>query len=75
MKQYAILRLLLAGFLLYLALPIIQTHPQGLAHLFWFSWLVLFSLVFGANFATVLIGKEVTTRENEHIKQVKTLKN
>ncbi|WP_117170560.1 hypothetical protein [Paraliobacillus sediminis] len=75
MKQYAVLRLLLAGFLLYLALPSIQTHPQGLAQLYWFSWLVLFSLVFGANLATVLIGKEVTSRAVEHTKQVKTMKN
>lgn len=75
MKQYAVLRLLLAGFLLYLALPSIQMHPQGLAQLYWFSWLVLFTLIFGANLATVLLGKEVTERETEHIKQVKTMKN
>ncbi|WP_112181607.1 MULTISPECIES: hypothetical protein [Paraliobacillus] len=75
MKQYAVLRLLLAGFLLYIAFPNVQTHPEGLAHLYWFSWLVLFTLVIGANLATVLIEKEETKKEVTHVKQVKVMKN
>lgn len=44
----------MAGFLLYMAFPSLHAHSVGLAHLFWFSWLVLFTLVVGGNLAIIL---------------------
>ncbi len=52
-KQSAWLHLLLAVFLMYMAFPFIASHPVGIAHLFWFSWLTFFVLFIGANLAII----------------------
>ncbi|WP_246367102.1 hypothetical protein [Paraliobacillus salinarum] len=65
MKQYALLRLLLAGFLIYMAYPSIEAQATSTAHLFWFSWLGFLLLVIGANLAVVL-------RINHHAPQYTT---
>ena len=54
MRQYAILRLLLAAFFLYLAWPVFPEAATKLAMLFWGMWLVFFLLVTGANVSTLL---------------------
>lgn len=54
MKHYAILRLLLAGFFLYIAWPLIPQVSSNLELLFWGSWLFFLLLVIGANLATLL---------------------
>ncbi len=54
MRHYAILRLLLAGFFLYFAWPIIPDATSQIEMIFWGAWLAFFLLVVGANFATLL---------------------
>ncbi|MDC3412646.1 hypothetical protein NC797_05675 [Aquibacillus sp. 3ASR75-11] len=54
MKQYALLRILLAGFFLYVAWPSINGQMTQLSSIFWAGWLVFLLLVVGANFATLL---------------------
>ncbi|TFJ93889.1 hypothetical protein [Lentibacillus salicampi] len=54
MQHYAILRLLLAGFFLYVAWPVIPSAVTPEAVLFWGAWLGFFVLVVGANFATLM---------------------
>ena len=54
MRHYAILRLLLAGFFLYFAWPIIPEATSQIEMIFWGAWLAFFLLVVGANFATLL---------------------
>ncbi|MFB1050840.1 hypothetical protein [Paraliobacillus sp. JSM ZJ581] len=53
-KQYALLRLLLASFLIYMAYPSLKLQTTSTAHLFWFSWFGFFLLVIGSNLAIVL---------------------
>jgi len=54
MRIYTILRLMFALFLLYVAWPFIPLATTKEAKLFWMAWFVLFFLVFGSNFATLL---------------------
>lgn len=54
MRHYAILRLLLACFFLYIAWPLIPQANTQLESIFWGAWLVFLVLVIGANFATLL---------------------
>ncbi|MFC4556677.1 hypothetical protein ACFO3D_00465 [Virgibacillus kekensis] len=54
MRHYAILRLLLAGFFLYTAWPMIPGAATQAELIFWGVWLVFLLLVVGANFATLL---------------------
>lgn len=54
MRQYTILRLLLALFLLYFAWPYIPTATTQLANIFWMAWLTFLVLVIGGNLATLL---------------------
>ncbi|HLT55759.1 MAG TPA: hypothetical protein VK057_06580 [Bacillota bacterium] len=54
MRQYAILRLLLAGFFLYIAWPVIPMAATTVERLFWALWLGFFVLVVGANLSTLL---------------------
>ncbi len=54
MKNLPILRLLLAGLMIYFALPEIQTAASNLEMVFWGMWLVFFLLVVGANLAILL---------------------
>jgi len=53
-RQYTILRLLLAAFLLYFAWPYIPEATQSLEKLFWGVWLALLFVVIGGNLATLL---------------------
>lgn len=54
MRQYAILRLLLATFFLYIAWPYFPHARVGIELLFWGSWIVFCLLVIGANLAILL---------------------
>lgn len=54
MRQYAILRLLFAGFLLYIAWPSIPEMSSNLETTFWGMWLGLFFLFVSGNTATLL---------------------
>ncbi|HLR02439.1 MAG TPA: hypothetical protein VK111_06845 [Virgibacillus sp.] len=54
MKQYAVLRLLFAGFLLYIAWPYIPEMSGHLETAFWGIWLGLFFLFVCGNSATLL---------------------
>lgn len=67
MKNYAILRLLLAAFLLYVAWPHFPNAALTIEKLFWGSWLAFALLVIGANFATLLqlISPPVMEQEQE----------
>lgn len=53
-RHYAILRLLLAGFFLYFAWPVIPYATTSLELTFWGIWVLFFLLVVGANLATLL---------------------
>lgn len=54
MRQYAMLRLLFAGFLLYIAWPAIPQMATNLEAIFWAIWLGLFLLFVSGNMATLL---------------------
>lgn len=54
MKNYSILRLLLAVFLLYFAWPYIPEAVTQIEKLFWVAWLAFLLLVIGGNLATLL---------------------
>lgn len=54
MRHYATLRLLLAGFFLYIAWPLIPGATSNLELMFWGGWLFFLLLIVGANFATLL---------------------
>lgn len=54
MKQYALLRLLFALFLLYIAWPSMIQPASGVAQLFWSMWFVFVLVVSGANLATLM---------------------
>lgn len=74
MRQYAILRLLLAGFFLYFAWPIIPYATTQMEIIFWGMWLGFFMLVVGANFATLLQMTSPPVMEQKRDKQRETLK-
>ncbi|QKY71655.1 hypothetical protein [Lentibacillus sp. CBA3610] len=65
MRHYAILRLLLAGFFLYIAWPVIPSAITQEAVLFWGMWLGFLVLVVGSNFATLLQMTEPPVMEQE----------
>lgn len=54
MRHYAVLRLLLAGFFLYFAWPVIPLASTNLEKTFWGTWLAFLVLVIGGNLATLL---------------------
>ncbi|MBP2077340.1 hypothetical protein [Oceanobacillus polygoni] len=54
MRHYAILRLLLAAFFLYIAWPVIPSASSNTELIFWGGWLLFLLLVIGANLATLL---------------------
>ncbi|MEI3599928.1 MULTISPECIES: hypothetical protein [unclassified Oceanobacillus] len=54
MKNQPILRLLLAGFMLYFAWPKIPQATSTLEMTYWAMWLLFFLAVVGANFANLL---------------------
>ncbi|MFC0522338.1 hypothetical protein ACFFGV_01880 [Pontibacillus salicampi] len=54
MRQNALLRLLLACFLLYMAWPFLRVQGETLANYFWIGWMVFFVLVAGGNLALLL---------------------
>jgi len=53
LKQYSILRLLFAGFLLYIAWPAIPEMTTNSEVLFWGIWLAFFLLFVGGNSASL----------------------
>jgi len=69
MKHYAILRLLLAGFFLYIAWPLIPQVSSNLELLFWGSWLLFLVVVIGANLATLLQMTKPPIMEQDQLKR------
>lgn len=70
MRQYTILRLLLALFLLYFAWPYIPTATTQLANIFWMVWLTFLVLVIGGNLATLLqISSPPVMEQKQDMKQ------
>ena len=67
MRNYAILRLLLAAFFLYVAWPFIPEATLQIEMVFWGIWLSLFLLVVGANFSTLLRMTEAPVMEQESL--------
>lgn len=72
MRHYAILRLLLAGFFLYFAWPLIPEASTQLEILFWFTWLGFLLLVVGANLATLMQMTEPPVMEQEYTRERKS---
>lgn len=72
MRHYAILRLLLAGFFLYFAWPVIPYATTPLEMTFWGIWILFFLLVVGANLATLLQMTRPPVMEQESKKQRQT---
>ncbi|WP_077299064.1 hypothetical protein [Virgibacillus pantothenticus] len=70
--QYALLRLLLAGFMLYVAWPFIPQGTTFLEQLFWGGWLIFFLLVIGANSASLLQMIQPPIMEQKKERQRKT---
>lgn len=68
MYPYAVLRLLLAGFFLYFAWPLIPLASSKIEVVFWGMWLCLFLLVVGANLATVLTITKPPVMEQEIVR-------
>ncbi|WP_425441487.1 hypothetical protein [Salinibacillus kushneri] len=70
MKRNALLKLLIACYFLYLALPSIREMTTSASSLFWAAWIVFFVLVAGANLGVLLdikSGKSVEHSENKRI--------
>lgn len=74
LRNYPLLRILIASFLLYIAWPYIPNYSSPLEMLFWGSWLLLFFLVIGSNLATLLQMTRPPAIEQESKKMRKTLK-
>ncbi|RYG74904.1 hypothetical protein EU245_01615 [Lentibacillus lipolyticus] len=69
MRHYTILRLLLAGFFLYMAWPVIPEAVTAEATLFWGLWLGFFLLVAGSNLAALLQMVSPPVMEQENAKR------
>lgn len=70
LKQYTILRLLFALFLLYFAWPYIPSATTQIAKLFWIVWLGFLLLVIGGNLATLLqISSPPVMEQKQDMKQ------
>ncbi len=69
LRQYALLRLLLAAFFLYFAWPYIPLATSSLETVFWGVWLLFFLLVVGANLATLLQIVSPPVMEQEQIRR------
>ena len=74
MRLYAVLHLLLAAFLLYVAWPVLNLQANGIQSVFWLTWLVFLFIVIGANLAVVLKVQEPQEQTVTN-KQVKVMKN
>lgn len=72
MRHYPILRLLLAGLLLYIAWPLIPLAVSQLEMVFWGIWLIFLVLVVGANFATLLQMTDPPVMEQEKLLERQT---
>lgn len=75
MKQDALLRLLLAAFLMYIALPSFSANLNTQAHLFWISWFLFFMLVVGANLAILFQLNPQSVVNVEEDRERQTMKN
>ncbi|MRH42864.1 hypothetical protein GH741_09215 [Aquibacillus halophilus] len=69
MKQYALLRLLIACFFLYIAWPSIHGEVVQMASVFWAGWLAFFLLVVGSNLATLFKMTKPPVMEQERGRQ------
>lgn len=74
-KQYALLKILLGIFLLYLALPVLGVSANSMANLFWGLWLIFFVLVVGANLAVLLNVQRQRPQENLNYEKMRQMKN
>ncbi|MCD5323849.1 MULTISPECIES: hypothetical protein [Pontibacillus] len=70
MRQHALLRLLLACFLFYVAWPSVQVQNHTIGSFFWMTWLVFLFMVMGANLAILLkLPVQVEYEEEESTKE------
>ncbi|WP_407269025.1 hypothetical protein [Radiobacillus sp. PE A8.2] len=75
MEQYALLRILLACFFLYIAWPAISEQASSLASMFWAGWLLFFLFVVGSNLAAMLKITKPLGLDKQEEKQVSVGKN
>lgn len=75
MKQYALLRILIACFFLYVAWPSVHSNPTQLSSFFWGTWLVFLLLFIGSNFAALLKMTNPPIMEQEAKREFQTGKN
>lgn len=75
MRQYAVLRIMLAGFFMYFAWPAIPYATTMIEHVFWAAWIVFFLLVVGANLATLLQMTRPPVMEQEALQERQTAEN
>ncbi|MFC2948648.1 hypothetical protein [Virgibacillus sediminis] len=68
MYPYVVLRLLLAGFFLYMAWPSIPLAASSTELLFWGCWLFFFLLTVGANLAALLQMISPPVMEQEEVR-------
>ena len=71
MRHQTILRLLLACFLLYFALPYIPEATLQLERMFWGVWLGFLMLVMGGNLATLLQISRPPVMEQKEVQQIR----
>jgi len=71
LKNYPILRILLAAVMIYFAWPLIPLASTALELTFWGLWLFFFLLIIGANLANLLqmIPPPVIEQEYKKVKQ------
>lgn len=74
MHLYALFRILIVGFFLYMARPYLLNVEGTIEFLFWSAWLLLALLILGANLATLLQITHPPLIEQEQKQERKTLK-
>ncbi|WP_102026788.1 hypothetical protein [Salirhabdus sp. Marseille-P4669] len=70
MKRDAFLKVLLAAFLMYLAMPYIREMSSSLSALFWACWIGFFLLVVGANLGILINVRERSPVKKEEVSKV-----
>ncbi|QSS99228.1 hypothetical protein IMZ31_14205 [Pontibacillus sp. ALD_SL1] len=71
MRQHALLRLLLACFLFYVAWPSVQVQGSAAGSYFWMAWLIFLFMIIGANLALLLNLRVQLVYREEEVKEEK----
>ncbi|MRG87696.1 hypothetical protein [Salinibacillus xinjiangensis] len=69
-KQHALLRILFAFYLLYLAMPSVGVATTSLETLFWGAWIVFFVFVVSANVGILLNLKPNVRKSQDEKKRI-----